>query len=98
MGLLPSIGINCAFNCVMFKDLIWTVWCLSNWAILLLAHLGLTTLIVFVKFMSYPMNPYALRTCAVVASCHVLTDLKLNIVEFSAFVIQFPGTLPFNFS
>ena len=25
---------------------------------------------------SYPMNPYALRTCAVGASCHVLTDLK----------------------
>ena len=34
---------------------------------------------------SYPMNPYALRTCAVGASCHVLTDLKLNIVEFSVF-------------
>ena len=31
------------------------------------------------------MNPYALRTCAVGASCHVLTDLKLNIVEFSVF-------------
>ena len=31
------------------------------------------------------MNPYALRTCAVEASCHVLTDLKLNIVEFSVF-------------
>jgi len=43
--------------------------------------------------LSYPMNPYALRTCAVGTSCHVLTDLKLNIVEFSAFVIQFPGTL-----
>ena len=35
--------------------------------------------------LSYPMNPYALRTCAVGASCHVLTDLKLNIVEFSVF-------------
>ena len=34
---------------------------------------------------SYAMNPYALRTCAVGASCHVLTDLKLNIVEFSVF-------------
>ena len=31
------------------------------------------------------MNPYALRTCAVAASCHVLTDLKSNIVEFSVF-------------
>ena len=31
------------------------------------------------------MNPYALRTSAVGASCHVLTDLKLNIVEFSVF-------------
>jgi len=39
------------------------------------------------------MNPYALRTCVVGSSGHVLTDLKLNIVEFSAFVIQFPGTL-----
>ena len=26
--------------------------------------------------LSYPMNPYALRTFAVGASCHVLTDLK----------------------
>ena len=26
--------------------------------------------------LSYPMNPYALRTCAVGPSCHVLTDLK----------------------
>ena len=50
--------------------------------------------------MSYPMNPYALRTCAVGASCHVLTDLKLNIVEFSVFrytfsyyKLQIPGTL-----
>ena len=25
--------------------------------------------------LSYPMNPYALRTCAVGSSCHVLTDL-----------------------
>ena len=39
--------------------------------------------------MSYPMNPYALRTCAVGASCHVLTDLKLNIVEFSVFRYTF---------
>ena len=31
------------------------------------------------------MNPYALRTCAVGPSCHVFTDLKLNIVEFSVF-------------
>ena len=31
------------------------------------------------------MNPYALRKCAIGASCHVLTDLKLNIVEFSVF-------------
>ena len=38
---------------------------------------------------SYPMNPYALRTCAVGASCHVLTDLKLNIVEFSVFRYTF---------
>ena len=37
------------------------------------------------SLLSYPMNPYALRTCAVGASCHVLTDLKLNIVEFSVF-------------
>ena len=45
------------------------------------------------RIMSYPMNPYALHTCTVGASCHVLTDFKLNIVEFSVFVIQFPGTL-----
>ena len=35
--------------------------------------------------LSYPMNPYALRTCALGPSCHVLTDLKLNGVEFSVF-------------
>ena len=35
--------------------------------------------------LSYPMNPYALRTCAVGTSCYVFTDLKLNIVEFSVF-------------
>ena len=29
-----------------------------------------------IKGVSYPMNPYALRTCAVGSSCHVLTDLK----------------------
>ena len=34
---------------------------------------------------TYPMNPYALRTCALGASCHVLTDLKLNGVELSVF-------------
>ena len=34
---------------------------------------------------SYPMNPYALRTCALGFSCHVLTHLKLNGVEFSVF-------------
>ena len=38
-----------------------------------------------VRNVSYPMNPYAFRTCAVGASCHVLKDLKLNIVEFSVF-------------
>ena len=38
-----------------------------------------------VRNVSYPMNPYAFRTCAVSASYHVLKDLKLNIVEFSVF-------------
>ena len=46
-----------------------------------------------VGYLSYPMNPYELRTCAVGSSCHVLTDLKWNIVEFSAFVVQFPSIL-----
>ena len=32
--------------------------------------------IITVFVLSYPMNPYALRTCAVGSSCHVLTDLK----------------------
>ena len=35
--------------------------------------------------LSNPMKPYALRTCALGPSCHVLTDLKLNGVEFSVF-------------
>ena len=51
------------------------------------------------SLLSYPMNPYALRTCAVGASCHVLTDLKLNIVRVSIYnflvhyKLQIPGTL-----
>ena len=55
-----------------------------------------TLLCIFIRFsfsflcfnrghLSYPMNPYALRTRALGLSCHVLTDLKLNGVKFSVF-------------
>ena len=55
-----------------------------------------TLLCIFIRFsfsflcfnrghLSYPMNPYALRTRALGPSCHVLTDLKLNGVKFSVF-------------
>ena len=59
-----------------------------------------TLLCIFIRFsfsflcfkrgrLSYLVNPYTLRTCAVGPSCHVLTNLKWNIVEFSVFRTTF---------